>query len=307
MAKEESVVLARRINRDDLQKIVSTLPTEMRNDDGGRTIGLANSVIAHFLGRDWFAENIRHDTAKPGYLRLDFSSDSRREAAVFRVVELAENLFNLQNISGFDTCIAQMRAGAEKIESTSAELDFARFLFIHDVDFRFVVPQMTKGSDFDYEVRYPDGLEVPADAKCKFETTDINPLSIRNSLNKGRKQLPGDRPGIIFIKVPQNWVSDLNTAQAMIDVGNDFLRTTGRVVSIKFYVSHLETRDGAVLHRHAFRELTNTNSRFHGGRDWDLFANYYVPPGWNGMPPKWQRIFFFPNGEQSVAQGPTNP
>ena len=29
------------------------------------------------------------------------------------------------------------------------------------------------------------------------------------------------------------------------------------------------------------------------GRDWDLFANYYVPPSWN-VPPTWQRIFFWP-------------
>ena len=291
----------KRLTVEDLHNVVAKLPDEMRSDDGGRTIGIANSVIAHFLGQDWFAAHIRHDAPKLGFLNLDFSTDRRREATVFRVVELAESLFNLQHIDGFDACIAQMRAGAEKIESTCAELDFGRFLYIHDVRFRFVEPQMTKGADYDYEITYPDGLSVPADAKCKFESTDIDPESVRNSLIKARKQLPPDRPGVIFVKVPQTWTEDVRIANAFVAVGSEFFRTTNRVVSIKFYVSHLETKNEMVSHRHAFREITNTESKFHGGRNWDLFTDYYVPPSWNGMPPKWQRIFFFPNSAASAA------
>ena len=66
-----------------------------------------------------------------------------------------------------------MKAGAEKIESTCAELDFGRLLYINDVEFRFVVPASKKGKDYDFEVVYPGGLAVPADAKCKFESTRI--------------------------------------------------------------------------------------------------------------------------------------
>ncbi len=287
----------RRLTVDDLRAYQASFPDKMKNDDGGRTIGIANSVIAHFLGRSWFAAHIRPDIPKLGFLNLDFSTNHRREATVFRVVELAENLFNLQNVTGFDTCIAQMRAGGEKIESTVAELDFGRFLYIHDVDFRFVEPQLRRGEDYDFELAYSDCLLVPADAKCKFESTQINPDSVRNSLNKARKQLPADRAGIIFMKVPQSWLIDINTTVSMVNVGHDFLRNTDRVVSIKFYVSLLDTMDGMVRHRHAFREITNESSRFHAGRNWDIFADYEVPGSWNGMPPKWQRIFFFPKSD----------
>jgi hypothetical protein len=282
------------ITFDDLRTVVAGLPAEMKEADGGRVIGAANAVIAHFLGREWFVAHIRHDTAKPGFLRLDFSSDARREATVFRVVEVAENLFNLQHIEGFDACVAQMRAGGEKIESTRAELDVARFLYIHDVEFRFVIPQLKKRADYDLEVIYPDGLAVPADTKCKFEATAINAESLRNSLIKARKQLPPDRPGMIFIKVPRRWIDDASTARALIDTAHEFFRSSGRVVSVKFYVSVLNTINGMVLHQHAFRELTNQTSRFYNGRNWDLFADYEVPASWNGMPPKWQRLFFFP-------------
>ena len=228
---------------------------------------------------------------------MDFSSgDRRREATVFRVIELAESLYNLQNIDGFDACISQMKGGGEKIQSTCAELDFGRFLCIHDVEFRFVIPQMAKGSDYDVELCYPDGLAVPADAKCKFETTEINPKSIVNSLEIGRKKLPADRPGIIFVKVPQRWIVEVENAAAMVDAGRKFLRNADRIVAITFYVSPLETRDNVVMYQHALRELTNETSRFHQERNWELFTNYYVSPSWIGMPPKWQRLLFFPMG-----------
>jgi hypothetical protein len=295
--------MPRRLTIDDLHKFVANLPEEIRNDDGGRTIALANSVIANFFGRDWFAAHIRHDSSRPGFLNMDFSSDRRREATVFRVVELAESLFNLQNIDGFDACISQMRGGGEKIQSTCAELDFGRFLYIHDVNFRFVAPRMTRGSDYDVELFYPDGLAVPADAKCKFETTDINPDSIVNSLESARKQLPADRPGIVFVKVPQSWIADVGNAIAMVEAGRRFLRKIGRIVAVTFYVSHLETRNNIVAHRHALREIINEASRFHQGRKWDLFTDYYVPPSWNGMPPKWRRLFFFPNDVASIDLG----
>jgi hypothetical protein len=287
----------KRLTVDDLHRIVRTFPEEIQNADGGRTVVLAQSIIAHFFGRDWFTAHIRHDARKPGFLNYDFSSDERREATSFRVVELAESLFNLQNIPGFDDTIAQMKGGGDKIEATCAELDFGRFLYIHDVGFRFNVPSMKKGADYDVELLYPDGLAIPADAKCKLESTDIDPRSISKTLEKGRTQLPPDRPGAIFLKVPQSWVAETATAAEMVSEGQRFFRNTDRIISVKFYVSHLTIGNGMVMHRHAVREITNERSKFNDGRNWDLFTDYPVPSSWNGMPPKWQRLFFFPKSE----------
>ena len=52
-----------------------------------------------------------------------------------------------------------------------------------------------------------------------------------------------------------------------------------------------------IMHRHAVREITNERSKFNDGRNWDLFTDYPVPSSWNGMPPKWQRLFFFPKSQ----------
>jgi len=290
-----------RLSVDRLHAIIPKLPLDMQKDPAGRVIGVANSVIAHFLSRDWFAAHIRHDVRRPGFLNLDFSSDQKREASTFRVIELAENLFNLQHIVGFDACIDQMRGGGEKIESTCAELDFGRFLYIHEIDFRFVVPLNVKGADYDFEIILPDGLRVPADAKCKFTTTIINPANLANTLNKARGQLPADRAGMVFIKVPQRWIEEPANVEAMTAVVNKFLANTDRIISVKFYVSHLEIANGMVHHRHGIKELTNFASLFHEGRDWDLFTGHVVPTEWNGMPPKWQRLFFWP--ESRPANG----
>ena len=139
-----------RIRIDDLHAAVQRLPAEMRMDPGGRVIGVANTVIAHFFGVDWFTAHIRHDSPRRGFLNLDFGSDRLREASTFRVVELAENLLNLQHIEGFAACIGQMRGGAEKIESTCAELDFGRFLYIHDIDPCKILWRLSKAA-----CRYP--------------------------------------------------------------------------------------------------------------------------------------------------------
>jgi hypothetical protein len=287
----------KRLAAEDLHRFVETSPQEMQNDVGARTVLVANSIIAHFLGRDWFAAHIRHDARKPGFLNYDFSSDERREATSFRVIELAESLFNLQNIPGFDETIAQMKGGGDKIEATCAELDFGRFLYIHDVDFRFNLPSGKKGADYDVELIYPGGLAVPADAKCKLESTDIDPHSIGKTLEKGRTQLPPNRPGVIFLKVPQSWVADTAIAAEMVSEGQRFFRNTDRIISVKFYVSHLSIGNGVVLHRHAVREITNECSEFNDGRNWDLFTDHPVPSSWNGMPPKWQRILLFPKSQ----------
>lgn len=283
-----------RISPEQLQRTIQSLPSEIREDWGRVTFTLAMSILRHFLGVSWVETHVLHTTGTTGFVRLDFSSDERRETQSFRVVELAESIFNLQHVEGFDSCLARMRTGdSDQIEATYAELDVARFLYIHDADFRFVEAKGTKRHDYDFEITYPGGLKVCADAKCKLESTEIRSETIKNTLNDTRrKQLPPDRPGIIFVKVPQRWLDVPTMGRALQDVGEEFLRGTGRVVSVKFYVSVLTLLDQRLLHVHRYKEISNPRNRFDSQKNWDIFKDYRVPESWNGMPPKWHRIFF---------------
>jgi hypothetical protein len=74
-----------------------------------------------------------------------------------------------------------------------------------------------------------------ADTKCKFESTEVRAESIRDSLEHARSQLPKDRPGIIFVKMPGHWLDAPTSVISFVREAESFLRNTGRVVSVKFY------------------------------------------------------------------------
>jgi hypothetical protein len=142
---------------------------------------------------------------------MDFSTDEARETKTLRIFDLAEILLNLQMVEGFDGCVARLRrADAQQVESTFAELQVGKLLYVHDVDFEFVVRTDEKGADYDYDIDFHGGWRACAEAKCKLESTEINPRSVRATLNEARKQLPKDRPGIIFVKIPQHWFERRN-------------------------------------------------------------------------------------------------
>ena len=122
-----------------------------------------------------------------------------------RIIDLAEVVYNLQHVPNFDSCISRMRDG--DIEGTAAELDLGRMLYLNQVSFRYVVPQGVKGKDYDAEIIFPDRIVACADAKCALENTDLKAKAIFNKLEKARKQLPPDQPGIIFAKMPPHWMA----------------------------------------------------------------------------------------------------
>jgi hypothetical protein len=56
-----------------------------------------------------------------------------------------------QHVEGFDDRVEQMRTGS--IEATFAEFDFGRFLYIHDIDFKFVTACGVAGKDYEDTIR----------------------------------------------------------------------------------------------------------------------------------------------------------
>ena len=181
------------------------------------------------------------------------------QISTFKIIDFAELLYNLQDIPGFDTCIDRMRHGV--IEATFAELDLGRMLYSGNVDFRFVEPQQKKGLDYDIEITLSGGIVVCADAKCKVEATDFSVDGVRRSLEKARTQFPKDRPSIVFMKVPQRWFEEPGHGVSLINIAETFLRGTGRIVSVKFYVSYISYRDKALRHDNAFKEISNPNNQ----------------------------------------------
>ena len=285
----------KRISFADLMETARSFPQEVRADDNRLTFTLAVSVIRHFFGQQWCEDHIIQDAAhsRPaGFLRLDFTRGYEGEKKTSRVLDFAETLFNVQNVEGFDDRVEQMRTA--EVEAAFAEFDFARFLYIHDIAFKFVTPSGVKGRDYDFGIEYEDGREACADAKCRLEGTEVRADTVRNSLNKARtNNLPPEKAGIIFVKVPQPWLEQDDVRKGIYAVVEDFLRNTKRVVSVVIYATYaIELAEQRMmLMRHRFHEFLNASHRFEGSKGWALFKDYKVPEEWGGMHPKWVRVF----------------
>jgi hypothetical protein len=288
-------ITRRRMSLEQLQRGYASLPSEVRTNAQTESLALATGVLRGFMDADWVERHIISDNRKKGFLSIDESDPHRKEISFFRVMDLAEVIYNLQPVPGFDECITRMRDG--DIEGTYAELDFGRMLFLNQIPFRFVVPQGATGTDYDIEIEYPEGLVASADAKCKVEGTDFSENTIKNSLSKARKQLPDDMPGIVFVKVPPSWISESDRVNTMLNTAREFLRGTRRVVSVKFYSSPITLTHNVLRHDHAYKEVSNPLTDFGNNKDWNIFRKLDLPPEWNGMPPHWQRIIFFPDGK----------
>jgi len=264
------------------------------------SIVISLRVIQHFFGDPWIQKNVNPYIQKPGYMRITFGKTAQDEIRGMRLVDLAELLINLQDIPGFADLIKRLKTA--DVESSVAELYVGRILYINDAPFRFVVPHGEKGDDYDLEITYPDGTIVCGETKCKIESTTLTEKTISNALQAARGQLP-DRPGIIFLKFPQQWLEGgqrQKSAQLMgratieFFVGTLKRPGTKRIVSVKYYVEPMSHADGYAKHGHEFLEISNPHNRFFPGRNWDLFHYRPIPGHWNAMPEKWIRLYKFP-------------
>jgi hypothetical protein len=81
---------------------------------------------------------------------------------------------------------------------------------------------------------------------------------IRNPLNKARtNNLPPDKPGIIFVKVPQTWLDQEDVRRGIYALVEGFLRNTERIVSVVVYatVAMELAEQNMTLLRHRFHEF----------------------------------------------------
>src|SRR6185437_15150376 len=219
-----------RITWDNLLATAAKFPSQITDRQPAIDFTISLAVVKHFLGVDWLERHTSPFDAKRGYFRLNIDGEEQlAHKGGYKLVDLGELLFNLQHIPGFDSCVDRMRNG--NLEPTLCELDIARMIYINDWPFRFVEPQNIKGSDYDFEIEFGQ-VTVCADAKCKIESTPLGEQTVMNALSKARRQLPEDRPGVVFVKFPGEWMNIAGFKDTLLRVGNAFFNSTTRVVSL---------------------------------------------------------------------------
>ncbi len=266
----------------ELRRLIAALKREHPQEDH---FVLAQMVAQLFLtvalGEEWFAEHVAASAAPSDFFRNGRHDDDSTVIGALRVIHLAEMIFNLQHLPGVKNSIDLVGSG--KVEAGFAELEVGKILHIHDRQFAFRTPTGTRGLDYDLELRYGD-VTVCADTKCKLETTALSEGTVLDSLDTARRQLPKDRPGAIFVKVPQMWnspVDDTALGAFLQSTTAKFFRGTGRVVTVKFHTSMVINTGAKAAPVTYLAEFGNPNHRFDTSVDWNFYREMdRTPESW---------------------------
>ena len=146
------------------------------------------------------------------------------------------------------------------------------------------MPSGVKGQDYDVELLYPDGMIACGDIKCKLDGSAFTRQGLLNTLKKTRRQLPADRPGIAFVKVPQEWVDrvtgNLGLGDDVSALLNEFFKGTERVVLVALYSKLATDLPQGTAISYACRQFENRSSRFVRNGPWGLFEGARQNHGW---------------------------
>ena len=228
-----------KVNKRHLASIIHQLESRFpdSSDDVFLAYGLACELIRFFLGHDWTNSNVfqqaaRNQSEGANFLKTRAANHDDRFRHQDRVVRLAELLFNLQGIEGFQDRLGLIRTG--NLEAAYAELQCASHIARSSVEFRFVVPSGTRGLDFDAEILPHQAPPIPVELKSKAEETDLSSNTILSTLQAARRQLPPSTASLAFLKIPEHWVRDPAIAPEVTSALEEFFRNTSRVIAVVF-------------------------------------------------------------------------
>ncbi len=262
------------------------------------TYALAVEIIRGYLGHSWILTHILSGPDPTGFFRNQWQTAPERDdndmrIGVSRLNSLAEMLLNMAHVPGFSGVRRRMASG--DIEPTFTELEVGKNLCFIEKPFRYVETSGVPKADYDIEFLHL-GYLVCADAKCKLEETRKSENSVLHSLKQARTQLPDNKPGVIFLKVPYTWINESNLDgfddfMAIVTerffLGHKSYRGTCQVVCVSAYTSLIHfIPDEAIMPIGWMKDFVNPRHRFHSTVDWsitrkgNLRAPIKAPPYW---------------------------
>jgi hypothetical protein len=142
--------------------------------------------------------------------------------------------------------------------------------------------------DYDLNVVFRNGKNGCAETKCKYENTILGENTILYSRRDARKQLPDDRPGVVFVKVPENWLRDENFRTHINAAVKKFLRGTKTVVAVELFATDFAGNGTVPEHIVRGVEVMNEHHQFDTNIDWSLIGT--LSPGPHSAPPWWRHV-----------------
>ncbi len=271
-----------------IRSAIGQFPEEVRRNKPRLYSFAYISIIEYFLGEQWAERYILPETAKrKSFLFPDIEVTGRNIVWLIDILQLADCLYNLQSVPGFDAALAPMRGG--DIESTMSVLIAGKLLKQAGKIFQFIEPIGVEGADYDIAVMYAPDQFAFLEVKCKSRATVKSYNTVINTLNRAMGQLPADHPGIVFMQFPDPWVDVVDgnrrVSGDLFLAALDFLRNSRRVAMLVFYTTFIGPGEESTTVDHGLVELLNDDSRY-AGKDWTLFGaltQQHIHQNWDGV------------------------
>jgi hypothetical protein len=198
-------------------------------------------IVSFMLGDEWRTRNITDslftDEKRIDYLRPRLETEHERYEHQFRMILLADSLFSLQDCEGFDLKIEELQKVAPtnpevRLEDIVVELMVASMLVRGGHPVKFRPRSGLDRQDFDIEIYFRKRANIFAEIKCKRDETAVNVNNLRRTLYQAEKQLPTAKPGVVFVRIPTDWLQSENLAREVDRVIRNFFRNVSHVNAV---------------------------------------------------------------------------
>jgi len=196
----------------------------------------------------WYDANQPHETA-------------RRSVFSHRVVRLADAIFTLlkHEIASSESLRRRLQA-SHRVQPTFVEIEIASFLAHNGVEVRVIEESGVRGQDFDF-LAVSDGMEV----SVEVTTLPYRRLTVQTILNKfkeKRDQVPPNRPAVLYMAIPSEWMTDSVAAFATFtEAARNFMKGSRRYNAFTLVWEEVLPRGTGHITRLVLRSCYHNNPR----------------------------------------------
>jgi hypothetical protein len=220
---------------------------------------MASEVILTTLGPTWWKRNcLTTSTCPDEFLKTGEQSETGRYQDQDRVIALGHMLFALKDCPGLQTFITALKT--RDLASTFFELWCANILHTNDFDITLVEESGKKGQDYDL-IAEKGGHQVGVEVKSRRGNKILSEKTLRNALNKARKQLPPAGPNIIFVTIPVEWTYSEDVESVVQRSIESFFRSTSRINFVVVMWDRWIELDSGRARASLVRQYENPNPR----------------------------------------------
>ena len=213
------------------EKLASEITDVEKQTKGIRQLaehGMCARLLCLYFGWDWYERKVAFRDDPDGWMH-NLKDDPGLGRVVYnsRVVRLADAIFTLLNGRFKGAEDLKQRFLTRPTKPCFAEAEIASLLAYNGFDVEVVTPTGVRGQDYDLAATR-DGTTVSIEVTTK-EDGPLTVETISNTLDSKRTQVPADRPAILYMRIPPEWMRSRRTGQAVFTQAFvDFFKSSRR-------------------------------------------------------------------------------